>query len=138
MVLPVFLMFLFAVIEFGHCFLLIHTMNSAACRAARAGIGEHSTSQDIINQAHTILNSAMNADHENVQITVKDASIFDNPSCDPSTINFDSLQDVDVADLPSQSLFMVRVKVPYSDVGILGPTWISVGNLYGQSVMRKE
>ena len=137
-VLPVFFMFLFAIVEFGHCFMVIHAMNSAASQAARAGIGDSATTAQVISRAKQILGSAINANHENVVVSVKDASAFDDPSFNPSTINYSSLPDVEVADLPSRSLFIVRVQVPYSEMGILGPVWITTGNLYGQSVMRKE
>ncbi|MEZ6126372.1 MAG: TadE/TadG family type IV pilus assembly protein [Planctomycetaceae bacterium] len=137
-VLPMFFIVLFGFIEFGHCFMTIHTMNSAARRAARAGIGETATSAQIIAEAHDILNQAINADLENVKIQVKDASVFDTANVNAATINYENLPDVEVSTLPSQALFIVRIQVPYSEVGILGPKWITALNLYGQSVMRKE
>lgn len=137
-VLPIFLTMLFAFIEFGHCFMTIHTMNSAARRAARLGVGETATTQQVIDTAKDILGSAINADHENIQIWVKDASVFDVAAMDPETINYDSLPNVLVEDLESRDLFVVRVQVPYSEIGILGPRWVTGLNIYGQSVMRKE
>mgnify|MGYP002628173940 CR=1 FL=1 len=137
-VLPVFFTFLFGFIEFGHCFMTIHTMNSAARRAARAGVGEDKTSADVKQIAKDILGSAVNADHADIKIWVKDASAFDDATIDPTSIDYDSLPDVEVSTLNSHSLFIVRVQVPYSKVGILGPRWVTSLNLYGQCVMRKE
>ncbi|MCA9084902.1 MAG: pilus assembly protein [Planctomycetaceae bacterium] len=137
-VLPIFFTFIFGFIEFGHVFMTIHTLNSAARRAARLGVGESSTTAQVETLAHDVLNSAINADLENVVIMVKDASVFDSMSVNASQIDYDSLPDVNIEDLEPRSLFLVRIQVPYNEVGILGPRWISGLNLYGQSVMRKE
>ncbi|MCA9049449.1 MAG: pilus assembly protein [Planctomycetaceae bacterium] len=137
-VLPVFFTFIFGFIEFGHVFMTIHTLNSAARRAARLGVGESATTAQVETLAHDILDSAIDADLENVRILVKDASTFDSMSFDVSSVDYDALPDVTIEDLEPRSLFIVRIQVPYSEVGILGPRWISGVNLYGQSVMRKE
>lgn len=137
-VLPIFFTFIFAFIEFGHCFMTIHTMNSAARRAARAGVGEFQSTSEVVSLAHEILDSAIDADHANVKILVKDASVFDDPTVDASSINYDNLPDVELSTLESESLFIVRIQVPYSEIGIMGPRWVTTLNLYGQSVMRKE
>lgn len=137
-VLPIFFTFIFAFIEFGHCFMTIHTMNSAARRAARAGVGEFKSTAEVVALAHEILDSAIDADHANVRILVKDGSAFDDPTVDASSINYASLPDVELATLESEALFIVRVQVPYSEIGIMGPRWVTTLNLYGQSVMRKE
>jgi len=137
-VLPVFFTFIFAFIEFGHCFMTIHTLNSAARRAARLGVGEDVTSAQVSGLAHSILDSAIDADLTGVNIKVKDASVFDGASVDVSEIDYDNLPDIEVADAESRQLFLVRIEVPYHQVGILGPRWIDTLNLYGQAVMRKE
>lgn len=137
-VLPIFFTFIFAFIEFGHCFMTIHTMNSAARRAARSGVAEGQTTAEVVTVAKSILGSAIDADHENIAIWVKDASIFDDPTMNPETIDYEALPDVEVANLESGQLYVVRVQVPYSDIGILGPRWVTTLNMYGQSVMRKE
>jgi len=137
-VLPVFFTFIFGFIEFGHCFMTIHSLNSASRRAARLGVGEDVTTQQVTDLAHAILDSAINANATGVEISVKDASVFDNPDVDLSSIDYDSLPDVEVANLESRSLFLVRVEVPYNEVGILGPRWVAALDLHGQAVMRKE
>lgn len=137
-VLPIFFTMIMGFIEFGHCFMTIHTMNSAARRAARAGVPEAGTTAEVETMAHDILDSAIDADHANVAILVKDASVFDQANFDASNVDYSSLPDVNVEDLDSGQLFVVRIQVPYSEIGILGPRWIGSLNLYGQSVMRKE
>ncbi|MCH2210331.1 MAG: pilus assembly protein [Fuerstiella sp.] len=137
-VLPVFFIFLFGFIEFGHCFMTIHTLNSAARRAARLGVGENVTTEQVRNLAHSILDSAIDADLEGVNISVRDAGIFDTAGVDASAINYNDLPDIEVDDVESRSLFLVRIEVPYYEIGILGPRWIDTLNLHGQAVMRKE
>ena len=137
-VLPVFFTFLFGFIEFGHCYMTIHSLNSAARRAARMGVGEDVTSAEVIALAHEILDSAIDADHAGVVISVKDASSFDAQDVDAADIDYDSLPDAELSELEPRQLFLVRIEVPYSEIGILGPRWVQSLDLYGQSVMRKE
>ena len=140
-VLPIFFTFLFGFIEFGHVFMTIHTLNSAARRAARMGISEIATTDEVQTLAHDILDSAIDADLENVKIQVKDASDFDDIAVDADAMDdtyYESLANVAVQDLERGSLFIVRIEVPYGEVGILGPRWIGDIKLYGQAVMRKE
>jgi len=137
-VLPVFFTFIFAFVEFGHCFMTIHSLNSAARRAARLGVGEDVTTTQVSSLAHAILDSAIDADLDGVNITVKDASVFDGANVDASTIDYDELPDIEVANAESRTLFLVRIEVPYHEIGIMGPRWIDTLNLYGQAVMRKE
>ena len=116
----------------------IHTLNSAARRAARLGVAENVTTEEVQGIAQSILDSAIDADLEGVSIAVKDADIFDDPDVDPSLIDYDDLPSIEVADLESRKLFLVRIEVPYHEIGIMGPRWIDTLNLHGQAVMRKE
>ncbi len=102
------------------------------------GVGEEATTEQVVQTARDILGAAINANGENIQIWVKDASVFDDPEVDPAELDYEELDDVLVEDLEPRAMFIVRVQVPYSDVGILGPRWVTNLNLYGQSVMRKE
>jgi hypothetical protein len=137
-VLPVFFILIFGFIEFGHCFMTIHTLNSAARKAARLGVGENATTEQVAARAKEILGAAINTDLEGIQVMVKDASVFDQANMDPSEISYDELQDIEVSAIEPRQLFLVRIQVPYSEVGIMGPRWMSSLNLYGQAVMRKE
>lgn len=128
-----------ATIEFGHCFMTIHTINAAARNAARLGVADTATTEDVVDKATEILGSAINVNAASLQVLVKDGSQFDDPEFDPTTLtDYEALPDSDLATLPSQSLFIVRVQVPYTEVGILGAWFLRDVNLYGQAVMRKE
>ncbi len=134
--LPVFFILLFGLIEFGHVYMTIHTLNSAARRAARLGIRESSSTTDVRELAESIASSAMSVDQ--VSIIVKDGSIFDTAGVDASTIDYEALPDIELTDAERRQMFTVRVSVDYADVAILGPKWLGHLPLYGQAVMRRE
>ncbi len=135
-VLPVFFMILFGFIEFGHVFMTIHALNSAARKAARLGVSETATTADVRTLATQIVDSSIPA--ARATILVKNGSVFDSDGVDASSINYASLSDIEVHTAERRQLFIVRVSVPYSDVAILGPKWLGGLTVYGQSVMRKE
>ncbi len=128
-----------ATVEFGHVFMTIHTINAAARNAARAGVPDGATTTAVDAMAKLIMGKAINADAANLKVLVKNGSQFDDPTFDPASLtDYESLPDADLATLPSHTLFIVRVQVPYREVGILGSWWLQDVNLYGQAVMRKE
>jgi Flp pilus assembly protein TadG len=135
-VLPIFFLILFGVIEFGHVFMTIHTLNSAAQRAARLGVSAPMTTANVSTLASQIINSAIPA--ARATILVKNGDAFDVADVDASTINYSTLPDIELSTAERRQLFIVRVSVPYSDVAILGPKWLGGLTVYGQSVMRKE
>jgi Flp pilus assembly protein TadG len=135
-VLPVFFLLLFGFIEFGHVFMTIHALNSAARRAARLGVSETATTAAVNALAVQVVNSAIPAGRATVMI--KNGDAFDVTGVNASTINYASLPNIELSTAERRQLFIVRVSVPYSDVAILGPKWLGGLTVYGQSVMRKE
>ena len=135
-VLPVFLTMVWGMIEFGHAFMTMHVLNAAANSAARVGMTEYASTGDVVQRAEQILESAI--DVGNVTIDVKDASVFDQPGMDPASVNYDALPDINLLDAEPRQLFVVCISVPYDEVGIMGPKWLTGLNLVGQSVMRHE
>lgn len=135
-VLPIFFLMLFGFIEFGHVFMTIHTLNSAARRAARLGVSEAATTADVRTLASQVVNSAIPSG--NATILVKNADAFDAATVNASTINYSTLPDIELKTAGRRQLFIVRVSVPYSNVAILGPKWLGGLTVYGQCVMRKE
>lgn len=153
-ILPWFFMFVFAFIEFGHVFMTIHVLNGAAKQAARAGVGDNSTTAKVENEARRILGGLLGPDTP-YQLKVYNGSKFDEPDFDQADLaqmsedpnlfygtdsptDYGSLGKADLSTYEPRQLFIVRVSVSYNDVGILGPRWLSGLRLYGQSVMRHE
>ncbi len=133
---PVFLLFLVALMEFGHIYLVIASLQSAAKIGARIGAVDNNHTTDVEDAVNRVLGSAF--DRTTTTVLVKDASIFDQPGVQPETINYSSLPDVEVDSLESGQLFVVRVTVPYDDVALLPPFWAKGIVLSSQSVMRRE
>ncbi len=84
-VLPVFFLLLFAFIEFGHVFMTMHTLNSAARRAARLGVSETATTASVTALANQITSSAIPG--SSATILVKNGSVFDTTGVNTSRQN---------------------------------------------------
>lgn len=136
LVVSVFAIFLAGIVEFGHAYMVIGTLNMAAKRAARMGAVKDSTNDAVTTRATQILSKSINVAH--AEILLKDASIFDDPNVDPAAISYDSLPDINLQDAEERQLFLVRVKVPYEDVALIPPFWVKNMTLTGMSVMRHE
>ena len=136
-VLPVFITFVFAIVEFGHTQMVNNLLNSACRNAARLGAVEGTTTADVENKVREILGSGVNA--AAVDIFVKDASAGDGAGGLPETgQGIESLSDLEVADAEPRQLFVVRATVPYNNVALLPNSLMKNVTLQSQSFMRHE
>jgi hypothetical protein len=135
-IMPVFMIFMWGLIEFGHAFMVSNLLTSAAKRAAREGVADDVTTAQVVAKANQILGSAISLD--DVTVMVKDASVFDDPEGDISSINYASLPDVELDDMEPRELFVVYIEVPYSNVSILPPKWVTGVTIRGMSAQRHE
>jgi hypothetical protein len=135
-VLPVFLTFLFALLEFGHFFMVTNALTSIAQKAARAGTYDGATSASAQAKAEAAVDALIGV--ENATVLVKDASIFDTPGVDPESIDYASLPDIELADTEPTDMFLIRIEVDYDDVAVLPPKFVNGITLIGQSAMRRE
>ncbi|TWT52089.1 TadE-like protein [Thalassoglobus neptunius] len=136
LVCSLFAVFLAAIVEFGHVYMVINILNASAKRSARYGAVEGITSAQVASKVDTILSSTISP----AQATTKvlDGNCFDDPDFDFDTFDPDSLEQVELTDLDRRELFVVRVTVPYEQVAIMPPFWVRGITLVGQSVMRHE
>jgi Flp pilus assembly protein TadG len=134
--LPVFFMFLFGLFEFGYAWMVVNSLNNACRKAARYGVSEQITTAQVVAKVNDLLNKSIDATRATV--FVKDASVFDNSNVNPNTINYSNLSSIELSNAEPRQLFLVRVEVPYEDVAILPPFWVTNATLKGQSVMRHE
>ena len=135
-ILPVFFSFLFALFEFSHAYMVISAISTASKKAARYGVAEGVSTAQVAARTREILEDAFNID--SVTVMVKDASAFDTPGTDPSSIDYQGLSNIELTNAEPRQLFLIRVEVPYDDVAIIPPFWIKGATLSGQSVMRHE
>jgi Flp pilus assembly protein TadG len=116
--LPIFVVFLAALLEFNHCFMVSHMLKAAAKSGARYGSTEGGTAAQ-------------------VQARVQQV-IFDTAGVNPAKINFSTLPAIDLTTAESGRLFLVQVTVPYNQVALLPPFWVKGRTVTGQAVMRHE
>jgi len=135
-VFPVFLMFLFAIIEFGHAFMCTATLTAAAKDGARYGSVDGVTSQQVIDRVKARINGAFKS--SKATVIVKDAATYESSSTNPANVNVTNLPNIELNDADTRHLFIVRVTVPYDQVAIMPPFWAKGLTLRGDSVMRHE
>jgi Flp pilus assembly protein TadG len=134
--LPVFMMFLAALLEFGHFYLVKHVVEGAARRGVHYGSFEKASNSAVESQIKSILASAFNANKATV--VIKDASVFDSGSVNPSTLNYSGLPAIDLSTAEMGDYFLVQIEVPYDQVALLPPFWIKDMTIRGRALMRHE
>jgi len=132
-VLPVFLLFVLAIFEFGHAFMVVQVLKAAARQGARLGVADNVTTADVQQEARNVMAGAI--DPNQVTVMVKDAGAFD--SATPPT-DVTTLPNAEVSDLEDGDLFVVRVETNYSNVRVLRLRFLDGVVLSGQTVMRHE
>lgn len=136
LVVPVFALFLVAILEFGHAYLVIGTLNAAAKRAARYGACDDVTTAQVRTRINQTLSKTFNPDR--ATILIKNGSIFDTADLEPGDIDYSSLNDIELSTAETRQLFIIRIGVPYEEVALLPPFWVRGMTLWGQSVSRHE
>jgi Flp pilus assembly protein TadG len=136
-VLPVFLAFVFGLIEIGRVGMVVNLLNSASRSAARYGATEGITSAQAENRLLLMVESIINRNLVNVEI--KDASVFDGTGPYPTTPQaFQSLPDIELSETPPRHAILVEASVDYNDIAILRFPFMQGVTLYGRAVMRHE
>lgn len=142
LVLPVFLLFVLALIELAHAQMVKNVLRSACRQAARVGSTDGRTTAEIQNRVLQTLGAVVDPSH--VEVFVKDASAFDAGGNPPTSgDDLESMPNVELSEMEPRQLFMVRAKVHYNDVAIV-PNIPFLGHyleevvLEGQAFMRHE
>ena len=133
---PVFIMLLAGMMEFGHALFVSHMLKAAAKSGARYGAAGGVTTAQVQAKVKQIVGSSINANK--CTVLVKDAGVFDTAAVAPSTINYSMLPAVELSTIEQGHLYIVQVTVPYSQVALLTPKWIIGRTVTGQSVLRHE
>jgi hypothetical protein len=135
-VLPVFLLLLFAIFEFGHA-QLVNNMLSTACRnAARIGAVEGSTTDQVQDRVEETIGKFVPL--EAVEVFVKNASSFDGGGTTPNGEGLEQLPDIDLSTTEPRTLFVVRAKVPYNEIAIVPMPFLEDVIIDAQAFMRHE
>lgn len=132
----IFGLFLAGIMEIGHAYMVINTMNAAAKRAARYGSTDGITTEQVKAMANQTMNAAFRSSR--ATIVVKDGSTFDDIAVTPGNINYDGLANLELLTAKKRQMFIVRITVPYNNVALLPPFWVKNATLKAQAVMRHE
>ena len=136
-VLPVFLFFLLALIEFGHAQMVLNVLRSACRTGVRIGSTEGITTAVVENKVREVISSAINAN--SVDVIVKDAGVFDTEGPYPETsADFATLPEIDLSETEPKQLFMVHASVAYNDIALVPMAFMDGVVLNAQSFIRHE
>ncbi|QDT15420.1 hypothetical protein CA12_15050 [Alienimonas californiensis] len=138
--LPLFALFLAAILEVNHASMTAATMRAAAEKAGRMGVMEGVSTAEVEALARETAGAAVpNAD---IRVLVKNAAAFDSGG-DPTALSAASLPDIELLSARPRQLFLVRVEVTYQDVSLIPPFLLKGPDggpkvIYGQAVNRHE
>ncbi|MCO6042582.1 pilus assembly protein [Aeoliella sp. ICT_H6.2] len=136
-VLPIFLLFVLSLVEFGHALMVNNVLRSATRAGARMGSTEGRSTSDVEQYVRDILDGAINA--ELAEVMVKNAQVYDQGSSVPANgQQIEALPDIEVADADPRQLFLVRARVAYNDVALVPMPFMSNVVLQGQAFIRHE
>lgn len=137
MVLPVYLILLFGIVEFGHAQMVMSLLQSGCRNGARMGALEGPTTADVIARVNRTVGSAVSEGLTTV--SVRDASVFDTGGDLPETAaELNALPTIEVANAESRQMFVVRASVPYNSIALVPMPFLKDLTLSAQSFMRHE
>jgi Flp pilus assembly protein TadG len=136
-VLPVYLVLLLGIAEFGHAQLVINLLNSACRNGARIGSTEGTDSDDVVARVKQTVGTAV--PNNKITVYVKDAAVFDSGGTTPTTDSgLEGLPALEVEDAEPRQMFMVRAKVAYNDISLVPIPFLKNLTLDAQAFMRHE
>lgn len=136
-VLPVFLIFVLSLVEFGHALMVNNVLRSATRAGARLGATEGRTSAEVEALVRQVLGGAI--DPQSAEVSVKNAAVYDTGSNLPSSgSEIAALPNMEVADAEPRELFLVRARVAYNDIALVPMTFMQEVVLEGQAFIRHE
>ena len=129
LVLPIFLMLILGIIEFGRAMMIANLVTNAAREGARMAVLDGSTNTEVNNAVETFLQSAIGASvtAADIDVTITVTAAAGNP--DPGN---------NVANAVARDLISVRVELPFNKVALIPGNYLAGRQLAGQSAMRHE
>ena len=126
-VLPIFLLIVLGIIEFGQAMMVSQLITHAARESARASTLEGATNASITELALELLESSGNIDPEHVTVTI---------SLTPAPGNSDPNDEV--ANASSGDLCQIEIQVPFSEVAYIPGNYLGGKLLRAACTMRRE
>jgi Flp pilus assembly protein TadG len=136
-VLPVYLVMLFGIVEFGHAQMVLNLLNSACRNGARIGSTEGTTTAQVVTKVQQTLGAAVPANK--VTVYVRNADVYDTGGTPPSTdAGVEALPSIELANASARQMFVVRAKVAYNSICLVPMPFLKNVTLDSQSFMRHE
>jgi Flp pilus assembly protein TadG len=134
--LPVLLVFVFGLIEYGRAQMVSNLIRTATRQASRYGALEGVTTAQAKARVQDLLTTTVAA--SSITVSVKDASSCEDGDFPSSSSEFNSLGDLELSNAEPQQLFVIRATVNYGSVSLLNLPYFQGLTLSGESFMRHE
>ncbi len=128
LVLPIFTMLVFGIIEFGRGFMIMQLVTNAAREGCRRAIIDGSTNSDVTSYIQTFMQTSGNVPTSATSVTITVTPAAGNPA-NPSN---------SLASCASRDLVNVKVQIPFSAVQLITAKYLSGKTLKGEASMRHE
>lgn len=136
-VLPVYILLVFAIIEFGHAQMVTNLLQSGCRAAARMGSTQGPTTAQAIAKVRQTLGAAV--DPAKVYVFVQDASSLDSGGVWPTTDDqVQALPPIELSQAEPRQMFVVRASVPYNAISLVPLPFLKNCTLRAQAFMRHE
>ena len=136
-VLPVYVLLVFAIIEFGHATMVINLLQSGCRTGARMGSMQGPNTNEVMARVRQTLGAAI--DPSVVNVYVQDASSMDSGAVWPTTdAQVQALPPIELSEAEPRQMFVVRASVNYNDVSVLPMPFLAGVTLDAQAFMRHE
>lgn len=134
---PVFLLFIFFIMQFGHAYMVRNMLASACRNAARFGSTSGVTTEQAAGLAYQVLSPI--ALPEEVDLVIKDASMLDAGESVPTSLeDCHDLSDIELSTANPRQPFLIRAQVRYGDVAFLVLPGFADLQIAGRAVTRHE
>jgi Flp pilus assembly protein TadG len=136
-VLPVYILLVFGIIEFGHAHMVVNLLQSGCRNGARMGSTAGPTTAQVKARVRNTMGAAM--DETKVDVFVQDASSLDSGGAWPTTdAQVEALPGIELSTATDRTLFVVRASVAYNDISLLPMPFLAGMRLQTQCFMRHE
>lgn len=128
LVLPIFTMLVFGIIEFGRGFMIMQLVTNAAREGCRRAIIDGSTNTEVTSYIQTFMQNSANVTPANTTVTITVTPATGNPANPGNSL----------ALCQSRDLINVKVQIPFSAVQLITAKYLSGKVLKGDASMRHE
>lgn len=128
LVIPIFCMVVFGIVEFGRAFMIGQLVTNAAREGVRQAVTGDFTNANVSADIKSFLYSSAKISDSDVTITYTVTPAAGNPAVAGN----------EVSNCTSKDLITVNVSVPFSKVSLLPPSYLKTTSIKGQASMRFE